>query len=95
MARVSPRTCKRDIARTALRQADFSCNGKVKGMVSSYQQHNFIEVGGWHNVAALDEQVSGAADLCAPPDQLVAMEDLPPSTVGSDPSTNVMPASDG
>jgi len=62
-------------------------------MVSSYQQDNFIEDGGWHNVAALDEQVSGAADLCA--DQLVAMEDLPPSTVGSDSSTNVMPASDG
>ncbi|WP_205602569.1 hypothetical protein [Chelativorans alearense] len=44
---------------------------------SSYQQDDFIEDGGWITLAGLkeEEQVSGAADVCA--DRLVAMEGLP------------------
>jgi len=60
---------------------------------SSYQRDNFIEDGGWNNITALDEQVTGAARLCA--QQLVAMEALPARTVGTDSSPIDMPASDG
>jgi hypothetical protein len=47
--------------------------------VRSYEQDSFIEDGGWIQVDALEEQVSGAAELCA--DQLVAMESLPERAV--------------
>ena len=46
---------------------------------SSYQRDDFIEDGGWSTIAALTEQVSGAADLCA--ERLAAMEGLPKSAV--------------
>ena len=49
--------------------------------VSSYKQDNFIEDGGWSMVNGLDEQVSGAADLCA--EQLAELEDIPKTPVAA------------
>ena len=43
--------------------------------VKSWEQDSFIEDGGWIHMQFLDQQVTGAADLCA--DQLVAMESVP------------------
>lgn len=42
---------------------------------STWERDDFIEEGGWATVEGLDEQVSGAADLCA--ERLAAMDDLP------------------
>lgn len=60
---------------------------------SSYQRDNFIEEGGWNNVTALEEQVTGAADICA--EQLAALETIPARTVGSDSSSIDVPTTDG
>lgn len=42
---------------------------------SSWERDDIIEEGGWITIKALDEQITGAADVCA--EELVAMEDLP------------------
>ncbi|MCT7376008.1 hypothetical protein [Chelativorans salis] len=42
---------------------------------SSWQRDDLIDEGGWATLDLLEEQVSGAADLCA--DRLVAMEQIP------------------
>jgi hypothetical protein len=48
----------------------------------SWERDGLIEDEGWATVNALDEQVSGAADLCA--ERLVALESVPPQAL--DPS---------
>lgn len=49
--------------------------------VSSYKQDDFIKDGGWSTVNGLDEQVSGAADLCA--EQLAELETIPETPVAA------------
>ena len=49
--------------------------------VSSYQQDDFIEEGGWLELVGVEKPVPGAADMCA--DELVAMESLPVREVGA------------
>ena len=73
--------------------ADAAANLVALKEESSYQQDDFIEDGGWSNITAIDQQVTGAADLCA--EQLVAMEALPARTLGSDTAPGVIPTTDG
>jgi hypothetical protein len=41
----------------------------------TWEQDTFVTEGGWIQVDALEEQITGAAGLCA--DQLIAMESIP------------------
>lgn len=45
---------------------------------SSWQRDDFIVDGGWSKIVALNEQIPGAADVCA--ERLVAMEEIPASS---------------
>lgn len=49
---------------------------------SSWDRDDLIEDGGWIAISALEEQVSGAADLCA--ERLVALEEIPARMMESD-----------
>lgn len=49
--------------------------------VSSYKQDDFIKDGGWSTVNGLDEQVSGAADLCA--ERLAELDAIPKTPVAA------------
>ena len=51
----------------------------------TYERDNFIEDGGWIIVPGLEEQITGAADVCA--DRLVALESLPEKAVVPEAST--------
>ena len=49
---------------------------------SSWDRDDLIEDGCWIAIAAFEEQVSGAADLCA--ERLVALEEIPARMMESD-----------
>lgn len=44
----------------------------------SWERDDIIEEGGWITIEALDEQIAGAADVCA--EEIIAMESLPART---------------
>ncbi|MDP0928578.1 hypothetical protein Q0601_15445 [Paracoccus onubensis] len=61
----------------------------------SYERDNLIEDGGWSTIDALEDQVSGAADLCAK--QIAALDALPEvkmDTVADVGSAEAVPASE-
>lgn len=70
---------------------DASQNLQGLKAASSWERDDLIEEGGWANLKALEDQVSGAADTCA--ERLVAMEQIPPPTV--DPSAATEPTTSG
>ncbi len=53
--------------------------------ISSYKRDTFIKDGGWVQLAGMEREASGAADLCA--SHLASMDALPARTIDTTPGT--------
>ncbi|TWG93757.1 hypothetical protein L598_000400000300 [Mesorhizobium sp. J18] len=61
--------------------------------VSSWKRDDVIKDGGFTKIAGLEDEISGAADMCA--DRLAALDEVPAQVVAPDESTVKTTTSDG